>query len=185
MDNMYHRVAVKPCISEYLGLPGVWSTDLGLPGPKRHVYPRMKSIPMGWSHSVAIAQNVHQGLMVEAKLDPSLEISQYNSPVIRSSKHGKYVDDFFCLGISPVLANKPVEKMMAVGASATLPAKLSKTVFADGSDTSTSLLGMDVLSSGQVVPNSAKFSRLINSTHQLLKVGLCTSKFLERIIGHW
>ena len=55
----------------------------------------MRVLPMGWSHSVYIAQNIHQKVVSSAtSFSEAAAISPGTSQEIRGVRHGTYIDDF-------------------------------------------------------------------------------------------
>lgn len=63
LDNFYHRLELPKHLRPYFGLPPLFLND-------KKVWPVYRVIPMGWSHSVAIAQAIHgEVLYSDANLD--------------------------------------------------------------------------------------------------------------------
>lgn len=68
ISNMYHRIRVPDWLIPWLAWPAVRVGDLpfAVPGfndPDTRVHPCLLSLPMGWSHSVFIAQKIHERVM--------------------------------------------------------------------------------------------------------------------------
>ena len=52
LDNFYHRLELRIHFQTYFGLPSIRLNG-------RRVWPVVRSLPMGFSHSVVIAQEIH------------------------------------------------------------------------------------------------------------------------------
>ena len=72
ISNFFHVVQVPAWLSQYFGLPRVWSQDVGVSGTPRWIWPVMQSLPMGFIRSVNIAQALHDHF-VEAALPATCE----------------------------------------------------------------------------------------------------------------
>ena len=57
LDNFYHRIRLPEWMREFFGLPPLMSDEMGLPGDPQQIYPCCTTLPMGWSHSVLVAQD--------------------------------------------------------------------------------------------------------------------------------
>jgi hypothetical protein len=65
LDNFYHRIRLPKVWWRYFCLPCVRAGDIGLNNysPDMWVYPMCTSLPMGFSHSVFLAQAVHEHII--------------------------------------------------------------------------------------------------------------------------
>ena len=62
LDNFYHRLRTPTWMWEYFALPPVRAADVGEGerfGADSIIYPCCTTLPMGWSHSVFLAQTAH------------------------------------------------------------------------------------------------------------------------------
>ena len=59
LDNFYHRIRLPTWMRPYFALPSVHACDVDLIGDHQ-VYPMCTTLPMGWSHSVLVAQVAHE-----------------------------------------------------------------------------------------------------------------------------
>ena len=66
LRDFYHQLAIPQWMQTFLGLPPISAAELGLPLPHGAsteaalLYPLCCTLPMGFSHSVFIAQSVHE-----------------------------------------------------------------------------------------------------------------------------
>jgi len=100
LSNFYHHLALPQWIRPYFCLVGVRASALGLEGD-HEVYPMLHTVPMGWSHSVNVAQAVHEHTLYSGgALDRSASLLSPASLVLSPSApcHGAYIDDLFILG---------------------------------------------------------------------------------------
>lgn len=185
MSNMYHRIKLPKWLTPYFGLPGISSSELGLPGLPRMVYPQIKSMSMGWSHSVYVAQELHRSLIDEMELPSHVELSSSSLCEVNPSLHGFYVDDFFQLGVSDVIVNRNLKTYIAQAHKVGLPTKESKTVFATVDAPALKVLGVEITKGGIIQPPTFKLAALVKRTEKILNVKRCSSKVMSSIIGSW
>jgi hypothetical protein len=65
LDNFYHRIKLPEVWWPYFALPSIRAADLGVSGyaADSYIYPCCKTLPMGFSHSVFLAQAVHERII--------------------------------------------------------------------------------------------------------------------------
>ena len=65
LDNFYHRIRLPPEWWPYFALPPIRAGDLGIARfrPDAIVYPCCTTLPMGFSHSVFLAQSAHEHII--------------------------------------------------------------------------------------------------------------------------
>ena len=105
LSNYYHHLELPEWIRPYFCLVGIPSSELDLPGDCL-VYPMCNTVPMGWSHSVLVAQSVHEhtlyssgALRREQSLLARLASSGGDGRTLIGDDpiHGIYIDDMFAL----------------------------------------------------------------------------------------
>ena len=102
LDNFYHRILLPDWMQRFFGLPPVWSSELGLPGEPRQLYPCCTTLPMGWSHSVFVAQACHEHLLATLTLlQPQDRISASSDLLLDRPRHLVYIDDLILVGTHP------------------------------------------------------------------------------------
>lgn len=89
--NFYHRLRLPEHLHAFFGLPPIC---IGENGEKW--YPRLATVPIGWSHSVKILQAVHGELLFfELSLDERHEVKEGSLSTNLKCHFGRYIDDFF------------------------------------------------------------------------------------------
>ena len=190
LDNFYHRIRMPAWMHPYFALPPVRAADLGLSaqfGPDAVIYPCCTTLPMGWSHSVYVAQAGHEHLInTLTLLKPSDCITRYSDYRLDRPRHLVYIDDLCLVGPEEcrVELDSLLDQYTQVMTAKRLPPKPSKTVrpSADGVE----CIGVEVhgrdLTAG-VHPE--KLEILVRRTRAFLIRGKCTGLDLSRLIGHW
>ncbi len=83
----------------YFALPAVRAGDVSEEvaarfGADSRVYPCCVTLPMGWSHSVLVAQLAHEHLLdTRTALRPADRITHHIDPNVDSLRHQVYIDD--------------------------------------------------------------------------------------------
>src|SRR6185312_10056549 len=74
ISNCFYQYELMEWAIPFMALPRVKSSDVGLPGDAL-VYPAFRVLPMGWSHSVLLAQEVHRNIVyTRTSLSPENEL---------------------------------------------------------------------------------------------------------------
>ena len=175
MDNQYHRMRVPEWLRTYLGLPGVQREG-------HTVYPVINSMPMGWSHSVYVAQNMNLQILRNAGLPIQQWITK--SIVVKEFTFGAYVDDYFSLGASREQAEKHLEAVIRESKESGLPSKPEKVSW-PGKEDYTEVLGIELHSNGNLFPKACKIKELISQTKEFEQRRWWTTRGLQSIIGKW
>jgi hypothetical protein len=103
----------------------------------------LHTVPMGWSHSVNVAQSVHEHIVYSAgALRREHSLVSASIDLSGRTLHGLYIDDNFLLGHSQVMVNTQLDACVQAYQAAGLIVKSSKVQRAscDGVD----VLGMEV-----------------------------------------
>ena len=135
LSNYYHHLALPAWLRPYFCLVGVPAADLGLPGAGL-VYPMCCTVPMGWSHSVVVAQAAHEHSLYSAgalRREHSLLARLAASPdgaialsAADDTAHGIYIDDFFTVSLREERANAELDAALSAYSARGFVAKLSK-----------------------------------------------------------
>ncbi len=185
VQDCYHNFVIPKWLREYFALPAVRAGDLGLKGypPDAMVYPCCRTLPMGFSHSVFLAQSVHVRLLLRSVAAADL-ITRGNDKRVDRLRAHSYIDDAFFIDTDPV-------RCAAVQASherelreANLPVHPDKRVLptSDGVD----IVGVELHGKDRVFGLSApKLQALCEETERLVAKGRVSLTALESCIGSW
>ena len=176
VDNFYHRLQLPAHLRTYFGLPKVTRDD-------GDWFPVVRSLPMGWSHSVVISQKIHRHLLSASSLRPELEIKHGCMKKIGEYRYGAYIDDFFILGYCEEHVKLGFKEVMSLLKARKLPPKPPKV---EPPSTSTKVvLGISIDPKGRLEPNQEKLCPLILRTQKICSQGKVSVADLESILGHW
>ena len=148
------------------------------------MYPMCATLSMGFSHSVYIAQRIHdQCLYAASALQPQHNILQLQSPYITTPIHLLYIDDNCILGTRLDEVTQQYESWLAPYRTVGLLTKPEKCVPPTAAPTE--ILG--ILIDGHAATMSVsppKLFKLLGQTLQLLRGGRCSGATLARLMGH-
>ena len=176
VDNFYHRLSLPSHFRTYFGLPPVVRNGIKL-------FPVVRSLPMGWSHSVVIAQKIHRHLLSESSLQSDKEIRHGNTNLIEDYRFGGYIDDFFIFGYDPAKVKQGYHEVYSLFEAKNLPPKPSKVE--PPSLLTKPILGIDVTQEAVFEPNMSKLKELIATTRSLCNNKYVSLKKLETVLGQW
>lgn len=177
MDNFYHRLRIPEWLTTYFGLPSVVIKG-------NRFWPRMHVLPMGWSHSVFLAQKAHENLIDNyVGLSPSERFGSNHPAILGEFLHGEYVDDYFSLGTDERRARNAAEKLVATCEELHLNTNLKKLVMPGAK--MVTILGIECTSEGSLEPAREKFRTLIRRTRRFIKLHKWRNKELSSILGSW
>lgn len=190
IDAFFHRFVLPDHLRPFFALPAVRAADLGLSdryGADTMVYPCVNRLPMGWSHSVFLAQSAHEHLISQlTSLQPADQITHTSSPLLHPDtvRFGIYIDDLSLFSTNAdLLAHAQNEYMEAMELHG-LPVKRSKVVFPSCSGVEIVGLNFDGAShTFGLAPE--KLLSLLNQTWMLLEQGCCTGLQLASLVGKW
>ena len=188
LDNFYHRLRLPAWMSPYFALPPVRAGDVGLGdrfGANTMVHPCCKTLPMGWSHSVLLAQLAHEHFLDTAtNLRRDDRITADNDPLLNRTRTQVYIDDLIIFDTDPERLRRTQDAYIAAITQLGLIVKPSKVVrpSADGVE----CIGLVVDGRHHTVGVSpAKLARLCDDTLRMLSRGRCTGDELAMLVGRW
>ena len=174
MDNFYHRLRLPRWVTTYFGLP-----PIDVDGIRK--WPVVMTVPMGWSHSVVVAQAIHQevlrrcGIPKELSVREGVEVGEY--------RYGAYIDDYFSLGTNASIARRELDKVVAKCEELGIPAKEGKV---EGPEMTTmTILGFEFTREGVVRPEPERLKALIEFTTRYANFRCWRKSTLERLLGKW
>jgi hypothetical protein len=209
LKDYYHHLRVPDWLVPYLGLPAVSVRELlatggdalllqqletavqqGLPLDTM-VHPALTTLPMGWSHSVYVAQRVHTHLLHSRGALPAVEeISPSRGLSGVTDCHSVYVDD---LGVFKVgqagdaqlvaLVNGRLDAAAETMQAEGVPENKKKR---SGGSTRLESLGVCVDGDkGLLHATPEKVALLVAATREVIARGWMSPKGMERLVGRW
>lgn len=190
LDNFYHRLQLPAWMRPYFALPPLRASELTAAStfpPDALVYPCCCTLPMGWSHSVFLAQTAHEHILDTRTtlLRAPDRLSLSANTVVDRLRHQLYVDDLLLFELdSGTRSVEAVSEYSRAIAASGLAVKLSKV---EGpSDSGVECLGLEVHGRELTVGLSpVRLHRLCCDTSALLNSNYCTGSQMQRIVGHW
>ncbi len=191
LDNFYHRLRVPTWLQAYFALPALRAADLGLEqefGADTMVFPCCATLPMGFSHSVFLAQAAHEHLLNSKvpALSPDNRITHSTADFELRDRllHQVYIDDLICVSHHANKINSTIDAYLPVADANGTPAKPSKVKYATCDPIE--LLGLEADGRrhelGLSVP---KLQQLCADTLALLDRGVCSGRDMEVLVGRW
>jgi hypothetical protein len=205
IDNFYHRLKCPAWLQPYFALPPVCVSELGMPdvtrqfGASAMIHPMCTTLPMGWSHSVYVAQSAHEWLLdseLFGVLSAGDRIGAFASGFAdyhltgRRIMHAVYIDDLSMFGTDRSALAAAQRAYQRVAESRGLAVKSSKVVLpsADAVD----VLGLEIDGTEHTIGLSVpKLEALCADTAALLAAhesssgALITGLQLAHLVGRW
>lgn len=190
LDNFYHRLVLPAWLRPYFALPPVRAGDVSPElanqyGLSTLVYPCCTRLPMGWSHSVYLAQQAHEHFLSTCtSLLPADRLTASSDRFVNRARHAVYIDDLNLLGHDRLRLEQLQDEYIAAVQTRGLVVKWTKVVCP-------SLSGVEVI--GVAIDGRAhtfglsvpKLRKLQVDTAVLLRRGSCTGLELQRLVGRW
>ena len=183
-DAFYHfslPVELRP----YFGMRSVLAGDFGVGqingvevGPNHKLWPRLKVLPMGWSHALWWCQMIHQRIVLKAGASRDLCLEDKASVPDGRIMHLEYVDNYVVLGT----CKEAVEQMASAGAAA-LREKGLVVHEEEKAEGSIKVLGWQ-FENTIMKPLPHRVWRVRLAIKQILTHGRTTGRQLEKIVGH-
>jgi len=165
-------------------LPPVSPALLGLPdGPL--VFPLLLTVPMGWSHSVAVAQAALLNSLYKCpSLLPGDRIAPGADPFLNRCRHACYVDDSFSISVAGRSSIDFFPLARAALVDARLPPHPAKSVPTTAEPVP--VIGISLDSSGNASPSVGLLPKLCASTLSLIVwPEPVTGSFVSHLVGKW
>jgi len=181
LSNFYHHLGLPAWMQPYFALPFV---ERAAPGEPQW-YPMCTTLPMGFSHAVLLAQQVHEHtLYSRGALQSCDNILEQRQPTIHRPIHELYIDDNCLIGTDQAELQQQYSRCMAAYADAGLLAKPEKCT--PPTSQPTEVLGVMVGGKDHHIRLSpTKMKKLIGQTIYLLHKQQCSGTELARLLGHW
>jgi hypothetical protein len=185
LKDFFHSFELPEHLRHLFGLPSVDGPAVGL-GTGRFT-PVCRTLPMGWSHSVLIAQAAHRKFAIEVVgLDPADEITAENDLRLDRPRWMLYCDDYV---IFTPESHLPQGRALLKAYTDALPAsgwtfKPSKLV--DFTCEPVQVLGYTVTGKNhEVTPSPLALHRVIEDTVRMLQRGTVKGDQLATLLGSW
>jgi hypothetical protein len=155
------------------------------------VYPALTTLPMGWSHSVYVAQRVHTHLLHSSSALPAdEEIVPERGLVGAHDCHSVYVDDVGVFAVGRQgdsgVARKVDERLDAAAAAMQAVGVPENTKKRGAGSTKMQSLGVSVDGEiGLLHATPEKLSLLVAATRQAIRTGGLSRAGLEKLVGRW
>lgn len=185
ISQCYNRLRVPQWLRRYLGMPRVWSTEVGVAGPRRLLIPVLTVLPMGIIPAVRLCQEVTVSLCQRTR--PS-RILRHSGPFSISEDvlplDIVYLDDLSTVGTNLGAVNARRSAVAKTCQAYGLPEEMSKTVIAvEGKDGEA--LGLLFRQEGYLSVTPSFFFKLLSTTEALLKSRHCSPRHLAHVVGCW
>jgi hypothetical protein len=196
LSNFYHSIGLPSWLCPYFCLPPIKVVDLprhilhALPDyiirDAEYIYPMCLTLPMGWAHSVLIAQIIHECILYNSntlrKEDNILNVS--HPYLLQRVLHALYIDDAINVG-------KDKEECMRIHRS--IIEAYEKAGFMVNMDKVQSPTCEDIQVLGMVFNGREKTIRvscktqmeMIVDTIRLIQRGKATGIEMSRLLGKW
>lgn len=188
LDNFFHRFVLPEQYRPFFALPAVRAGDVGLAsqyGADTMVFPCASRLPMGWSHSVFLAQSSHEFLLEQhtsLKMSDSLAVS--HDAHLDRLRFAIYIDDLSLFSTDLGLLERVQDEYIAAMERIGLPVKLAKVV--RPSCLGVEVVGLEYDGTSHIFSLSARKMRaLIQDTWDLLNQRVCSGLQLSSLVGKW
>jgi hypothetical protein len=186
LADFYHRIRLPSWMHEYLALPPLTENELSELGVSADCqYPLLTTLPMGWSHSVLVAQRAHLELIRRSGLIPeSSFVCSGNDFRLDRLRVQVYIDDVIFYGPDSSEIARVQDDYCNLVDAAGLPHKPSKR-FAPTAD-GLLCLGLLVHGRRRTVGMDPRALRMLSlETEKLIHRGFCSGLELASLVGRW
>ena len=189
VSDFYHRLTLPDWMVPYFALPAVSTADfpslVSKFGPSALVFPCLRTLPMGFSHAVSLAQAAHMNLLATTtRVDTDDCICNASDTRLNRVRFMAYIDDFVVVGTSRQAVQALLDRHKRALERAGLPSKPSKEVQATSSPVE--ILGVELYGRrSRFGLSPLKMRNLCRATLVLCRSRVCTSLQLAHVVGRW
>ncbi len=202
LSNFYHQLVLPDWIRPYFALPALTAreqasllscgdlpasitTALRQLGSGSRLFPCCVTLPMGFSHSVFLAQCVHEHVLYSySSLSPRDNLLCLTSPLIDRTLHALYVDDCVLMGPSVVGVREQYSSVLGAYFKALLPVNSRKCT--EATVAPVTVLGVEISGErGTITLSMDRHSRIVRATAVLLSQSVVSARELARVLGAW
>ncbi len=166
---------MRPCLAGDLGIGKLQGVDIAA---GTRVYPRLKVLPMGWSHALWWCQNIHQRIVIEAGAHREACLEDRSVAPAGTCMHLEYVDNFVVLGS----CEQKVSAMAAAGVTA-LREKGLVVHEEERAVGCIKVLGWQ-FDKTELRPLQHRVWRIRLAMERIVQTGVVSGRQLEKVIGH-
>ena len=199
MRDYYHKMELPEWMYEYFGLPPLTAGDLDIPeiDPAQIIYPCCRTLPMGWSHSVYIAQSVHERMLYKDSDETgtvpwTAPLSNHDSvlclqrPRLTRIVHAIYIDDLLLLAPRSLFLElqQKYQRCLDTYNYYHFAVKSSKCIL----PTSDQVIAIGVMIDGwksMISISPERHEKVITATLHLLYKDIISGHDLSRVLGLW
>jgi hypothetical protein len=190
LDNFYHRLRLPVGLRKYFALPAVRAADISPEVAAEHgadtlVWPCCTTLPMGFSHSVYLAQTAHEHQLNEqSTLRPEDRVTERNDVLINRTRHLCYIDDLIMVDIDERrLALRQAEYIAGIEPTG-LIVKQSKVQ--RPTTEPVECLGLQVHGAARTIGLAPlRLRKLCAATLALIDRRACTGLDMQELLGSW
>lgn len=191
LSNYYHHLGLPAWMQPYFALPALTPDELAsLSLDAASAYPMCVTLPMGFSHAVALAQSSHEYVVYSSKaLSSAHNLLRLDSPdvTVTVAIHGIVIDDFFLFSLNRALATRIFNAVLDAYRAAGFVVKPSKVIAP--TDDPVKVIGFMFTHASD---HASKISLAIDTCLDLARVtlalltrGQATGLALAHLIGRW
>jgi len=188
LSNFYHHLGLPDWMQPFFALPPLTPVEMAQCGlPPDSAFPMCRTLPMGFSHAVYLAQLAHEHIVYgSGALRPQDSVLALSSPLVTHDTvlHSIVIDDFFLFSLGLALAQRVFARVLAAYRAAGFVVKQSKVV--SPTTRPVKCIGFEVDGARAYISlaPAAQLS-LLRCTHAVLHIGVVTGTVLSHIIGRW
>jgi len=186
IKSFYNCLLLPEYLLPWFALPAVDASLVGLdPSEAPLVFPCFRAVPMGWAHSVWLAQRAHRHILYRFScLRPVDELRSGNDFLLDRLRHFVYIDDVGFLGPDLSECERALLSVEAAYSAVGLVSHPSKRRLPSSSPCE--LMGVEVDGSAGVVGVSPlRIRRLCDASLFLISRRWSTGREMQVLLGHW
>ncbi len=199
LSNFYHHLGLPTWMQPYFALPPVPVADIDINLIQQYgdtkLYPCCTTLPMGFSHAVYIAQQVHNNVLYRSSaLNPAHNILNITVPTLTTPVHMLYIDDNAIIGVNKQQVQEQYIKCITAYHQALLQVKPEKCT--ETTSEPIQVLGVMIgthtidtssvsIKQHRIAPAIDKLYILLSNTINILSQQYVTGTELSKLIGHW
>jgi hypothetical protein len=198
LSNFYHQLVLPEWLNAYFALPCLSADELQsidqstltphvvhLLSTSRLLYPCCTTLPMGFSHSVFVAQSVNEHVLYGSRVfDPANNIINLLSPTLTKPIHALFIDDCVLLAQDKHTLDSQFHSAYQRYESVSLPPNNKKCI--QPTQDGVTALGTVICGrTGSISIAPDRLIKIVTATLSLFHLRMVSAKQLEQVIGYW